>query len=555
MKKISGKQIFLLCVCAVILAFSMAQINAVGNHLQYLVAAPSLAQNMGSAGGSSESLPNQTLRDWLDSIKDMSSEWGGIIRYWSMDGIAEQASFGSEDSGTLGKLTLLGENGQLLQPLYLRSGRLFFPDELQNGCDGIVLDEQTALALFRESSPIGREVFVGGQTFRVVGVVRHTKKVGDLTDSGAYIPLASAFSMNMKLDAVMLQAEPIKGTGASIAFKSVAQGWQSGGTLIDLGKESMGAWLWLRVLLFLCGIMLVLRVIAWLNASVGYFVRLTRQRLQLAYAARLSPWIVWRVFLYVLGYGFSIGLAGLLVQFMLEPVYTFPEWIPAVLVEWSDIGTAFRTVWQKSAVIMELRSAEILRLRFYTLLVDGFSALAGVLLGMMYVRWIGARRRVTENLEALYKQGAAVDIVQTEKPIAFSDIGYAECDQRALIPVRRGEDKAVVTMVRIINAVRVFEMMPPSRLDGSFVLEIEDSQIPANCGRWLITCSGGKTTIEEARRDWDIRLPVQTLARIIYGRQTFRSFTENNAELDMRIHSPAMDGLFNHTPAVDTDTH
>lgn len=556
MKKVSGKQLFLLGVCVVVLIFSMTQISAVGNHLQYLVPAPSMSQGQwdgGSDGSSASTLPNQTLKDWLFSLKDRSSDWSGIIRFWSMDGIVQQASFGTDDSGALGKLTLLGEGGQILNPLYLLSGRLFYPDELQNGCDGIVLDEQTALSLFRESAPIGRSVSVGGKTFRVIGIVRHSKKVGDLTDSGAYIPLSSAFDMYMQLDAVLLQGKPVKGAGASVSFKSLAQGWQSGGTFIDLGKESMGAWLWLRVLLFLCGILLVLRVIAYLSTSVVYFSRQVKQRLQLAYALRLSPWIVWRVLLYILGFGLAIGAAALLVQFMLEPVYTFPEWIPAVLVEWSDINTTFWSVWQNSATLVELRSPELLRLRFFTLLVDGFSALAGVLLGMMYARWIGATRRVAENLEALYRQGVAVDIVQTQKPIPFADIGYAECIQRTLIATHRKKETAVVTMVRVINVVRTFEMLPPSPMDGSFVLEVEDAQIPANCGRWLISCQNGKTTIEEAKRDWDIRLPVQTLTRILYGKQSFHDFTENNAGLDMRMHSPAMDGLFNHAPLVDTD--
>ncbi len=552
MKKGLGKQLFLLLVCAVILAWSMAQIQAVGNHLQYLLPAPELSRSQGGSEGGPAVAPNQTVADWLTSLKERSGDMEGYLRRWSMDGIVEKASFNTEETGTQGRLTLLGEGGLWVRSLLLRSGRLFYPDELKKGCNGILLDEQTALALFREGSPLGREVMISGKTFTIIGILRHTKKVGDLTESGAYIPLATAINMDLQLDAIQVEAEPIKGTGASVSFKNLVQIWQSGGTFIDLGKESMGAWLWLRVLLFLAGVLLVLRAISWLNASVGYFSRQSRQKLQLAYAARLSPWLIGRVLLFVLGYGTVVFAAAMLVQFMLEPVYTFPEWIPAVLVEWEDISQAFWSVWQGSAVITELRSPELIRLRFLTLLIDGFSALAGVLLGMMYARWVGSRKRVAETLESQYRQGVAVDIVQTEKPIAYADIGYAECEQQTLVPLGRKKETPIVTMVRVINVVRAFELLEPSKRDGSFVLEVEDPQIPANNGRWLVTCKDGKTTLEEAKRDWDIRLPIQTLTRVLFSGMSFHDFTENNAELDMRMRSPAMDGLFGHHPVVET---
>lgn len=551
MKKVSGKQLFLLLVCAVILAWSMAQIQAVGNHLQYLLPAPELSRDQGGEG-SSPTAPNQTVADWFTSLQDRTGDLESIVRRWSMDGIVELATFSTEASGTQGRLTLLGEGGLWVRSLLLRSGRLFFPDELKNGSDGILLDEQTALSLFREGSPLGREVMVGGKTFTVIGILRHTKKVGDLTDSGAYIPLATAINMDLQLDAIQVEAEPIKGTGASVSFKNIMQIWQSSGTYTDLGKESMGAWLWLRVLLFLAGVLLVLRAISYLNASVGYFSREARQKLQLAYAVRLSPWLIGRALLFVLGYGAAVFAAAMLVQFMLEPVYTFPEWIPAVLVEWEDISQAFWSVWQGGAVMTELRSPELIRLRFFTLLIDGFSALSGVLLGMMYARWVGSRKRVAETLESQYRQGVAVDIVQTEKPIAYADIGYAECEQQTLVPLGRNKETPVVTMVRVINVVRAFELLEPSKRDGSFVLEVEDPQIAANNGRWLVTCKDGKTTLEEAKRDWDIRLPIQALTRVLYSGMGFHDFTENNAELDMRMRSPAMDGLFGHHPVVET---
>ncbi len=548
MKTISGKQGFILLVCAALLAWCMVQIGEVGNHLQYLIEAPAITVPDDSGAG--QTRPNGAVAELLESLRTSSEEWNGIISRWTLDGVVEQATVTTEESACNGRLTLLGEGGQWLHPMLLLYGRLFYPEELQQGTHAILLDEQTALTLFRESAPIDREVQVNGETFRVIGIVRHSKRVGDLTDSGAYIPLATAFDMSLQLDALLVEGEPIPGTGASVAFKTTVTGWQSGGTFIDLGKESMGAWLWLRVLLFVAGILLVLRFIAWLNHGVSYFHRQTKERLQRSYAIRLLPWMTGRVLLLVLGYAGAIGAAAVLLQMMIEPVYTFPEWVPAVLVEWSDIAQAFWNVWQGGAVMRVLRTPELIRLQFLTLLVDGMSALGGVTLGMVYARWIGSRQRIGENLKALYRQGVSVDFVYTDRPLVYADYGYAPCEGEAQL--RHGRrTRTMVPMVRIVNVVRALEQLPPSARDGAFVMEVEDGQVDRNCGRWLITCRDGRTTIEPAERDWDLKLPVQTLTRIIYGTQTFQDFTETNAGFDMRMRSPAMDGLFNHHPGLE----
>ena len=73
---------------------------------------------------------------------------------------------------------------------------------------------------------------------------------------------------------------------------------------------------------------------------------------------------------------------------LVAPVYTFPEWIPKVLVEPNDIATAFWDVWQSQAVLMELRSPELLQARFYQVLM-GWACGALVLAGGMLAARLG----------------------------------------------------------------------------------------------------------------------------------------------------------------------
>ena len=556
MKKTPWWQAVLLAAFAAALAFGAYSVSQVGNHLQYLIAPPHKLQTSG--GEETPVKPNEPVAQWYAALKDVAEEWDSTMEAWTLGGVMENASLSAEGGGTQGRVTVMGENGTTLHPLQLRFGRNFFPEELKDGAHVIILDEQAALALFRISDPIDRKVTVQGVEYRVIGVARHRKQVGDLTDYGAYIPLMSVIDQDITLDALQVEAAPRIGVGASVSFSTVCGTWQQGGTVIDLGKEGMAATLWLRVLLCLAGATALLRLIGWLNGQVRSYAKQYRQQLQERYALSLMPQLARMILLFCLGYGGAAALAAVLMNVIIQPVYTFPEWIPAVLVEWEDIAAAFWKVWQTSATLREMRSPEILRLRYFTLLIQGCSAATGVLLALWYARRRTALQGVAESLPEMRRQGVVVSVIRTARPIAFGELGYVPCAESEVWQrepdgaVRRRRGRKTTPMLRIIHVQRLLEQLPASPKDGSFVLEVTDAQIPANNARWEITCEQGVKTVERSERDWDIQLPVQTLARVVYGSGTFHDFLENNADFDLRMRSPAMDGLFDqHMPLTE----
>ena len=556
MKKTPWWQAVLLAAFAAALAFGAYSVSQVGNHLQYLIAPPHKLQTSG--GEETPVKPNEPVAQWYAALKDVAEEWDSTMEAWTLGGVMENASLSAEGGGTQGRVTVMGENGTTLHPLQLRFGRNFFPEELRDGAHVIILDEQAALALFRISDPIDRKVTVQGVEYRVIGVARHRKQVGDLTDYGAYIPLMSVIDQDITLDALQVEAAPRTGVGASVSFSTVCGTWQQGGTVIDLGKEGMAATLWLRVLLCLAGATALLRLIGWLNGQARSYAKQYSQQLQVRYALSLMPQLAGMILLFCLGYGGAAALAAVLMNVIIQPVYTFPEWIPAVLVEWEDIAAAFWKVWQTSATLREMRSPEILRLRYFTLLIQGCSAATGVLLALWYARRRTALQGVAESLPEMRRQGVVVSVIRTARPIAFGELGYVPCAESEVWQrepdgaVRRRRGRKTTPMLRIIHVQRLLEQLPASPKDGSFVLEVTDAQIPANNARWEITCEQGVKTVERAERDWDIQLPVQTLARVVYGSGTFHDFLENNADFDLRMRSPAMDGLFDqHMPLTE----
>jgi hypothetical protein len=172
------------------------------------------------------------------------------------------------------------------------------------------------------------------------------------------------------------------------------EAWQAGGTLIDLGKESMGAVLPLRVLLFFLGSVVFFWLLSWWNGWFRRFFEEYRSRLVREYAVRLVPMLTLGIIGLALGYGALALGAATLIQYIVAPVYTFTEWVPAVLVEWKDIQTAFWQVWQGAARLTELNSPEFSRIRFFAMIVAWASAGAAVSLTAL---WVRSRQKLHEK--------------------------------------------------------------------------------------------------------------------------------------------------------------
>ena len=564
-KKASWWQNVLLAAFIAALAFGAWQAESIGDHMQYLIQPPAQAvqANMSVNDVASDAAPqtfkpNQPIADAVKRLHDMAGEWDATtMESWTVGGVMESVSVSSDrglSNEKTARLELMGEKGLVLHPLLAREGRLFYPEELKKGDKVALLDEQLALEIFKIPDPIGKNVFIEGMIYRVIGVVRHTKRVGDYAEYGVYVPLMSIIGETAQVDALMVEAVPKHGLGANVSFQKIVQIWgnwnASGGTIYDLGKESMGARLWLRVLLFAAGMTLCLRLIKWLNGRVRYFNKHYRLQLQRKYAIALMPELSGAILLFIVGYGAAVGLLGALMAYILQPVYTFPEWIPEILVEWDDIAEAFWNVWQLPAVMLELRSPEILRLRWLDLLIKGCSAGAAVLLALRYARSRTLADEMNDSLTGLYREGVLVSILRTTRPIAMAEMGYVSCEETsawkpaAMHPRRRRLRGQSEPMMRIINAERILTQLAPGKRDGTFVVEITDDRIAENNRRWQISCANGEKTIKEVSRDWDLQLPIETLTRIVYGSQKFADFLENNAGYDLKMHSPAMDGLF-----------
>jgi putative ABC transport system permease protein len=79
-----------------------------------------------------------------------------------------------------------------IKNLKIANGRAFTAQEARSGVPVIVLGEEVALKLYPDRDPIGKQVRIGGQPYRVIGVVEHQGKLfGFSLDRFAVAPARS----------------------------------------------------------------------------------------------------------------------------------------------------------------------------------------------------------------------------------------------------------------------------------------------------------------------------------------------------------------------------
>ncbi len=348
----------------VVALYAQFSLDALPRQFQYLWLAPAPVAATGEGG----SATNDGLRDARLNMPQLREQLAGacepLTLYAVADGVSVIADRENATAATT-RLEAIDDGAFALKPLLLTSGRLIYPEEFERGAHVAIVEEKLAVALFNYAEPIDRLLLLNGESYRIVGVAKGGRSVGDRFEHTLYIPYRTAEKSSLTFSALCLQARPVPGSGGWSAFESATAGLGGDGTCLSLTKEAMNAALPLRVVGSLIGLLALLGCLRLLNAQVRRLYARWKLRLRDHYALRLLPWLSWRGALLALGYAAcAVAFAQLFIWFV-APVYTFPEWIPKVLVEPADIETAFWNVWQKQASVLSLRSPEVIRAQFF----------------------------------------------------------------------------------------------------------------------------------------------------------------------------------------------
>lgn len=333
---------------------------------------------------------NKALSGARETIATLAEQVEGACSATTLFAIAESAGVSVKDGVSVtARLEGLGEDCYALKTIDLYCGRLIYPEEFQKGERVALVDEQLAVALFQYAEPLQRDIQIAGESYRIAGIVRDHKQVGDRREYSLYVPFLAVERSSLGLTALCVVAKPIPGAGGWAAFSSAVTALLPGATLISLPKEMMGAALPVRILFVTAAMGALLTAFRLLNRGFLALVRRYRERLMEDYGGRVLLHMLPGSLGLAAGYAGGIALMAWLFSLLIAPVYTFPEWIPAVLVEPKDISAAFWNVWQGMAGLVELRSPELLRVRFLERVIGWSTGWTALFLGVLWARALG----------------------------------------------------------------------------------------------------------------------------------------------------------------------
>lgn len=385
------KRAVTLGVCLVLIGLCVWQVFQVDTGMQYIILSPTEPKQ------DPEKPAPTALSGLIDKLKLSAEDWNGILSDWALTSQNEEAQL-SGKNGQSASARLVGVYGSLsaLPQRLARFGRSFYPEELKNGDRVILLDEELAIALFRTGDPVDRVVTLNDQEYRVIGILRHSRTPGEHDAYAAYVPLLSLEKEAFQTETLTVSARPVPGAGGASQFQADMKAWQAGGSLHLLSKERERALLPLRGLIAAVGFCVALCLWRRLKKLTVFLYQDYRTRLSSLFAVQLLPRLMGYALLTLLCAGALLLLLYGLVMFTLDPVYVFPEWIPAVPVEWSDISSTF---WANQTAVtktVELRSSELLTLRFYHSILTALCALMGFVLCKGYGCWRGRKEKAAD---------------------------------------------------------------------------------------------------------------------------------------------------------------
>ncbi len=319
------------------------------------------------------------MEERLKSLKNKMEDLSGTALSYGVTAYAPATNLG--DGGSAGVTALvMGQWGNVLLPKApLAAGRQLYLEEIALGSPVAVIDEQLAIALYRVGDPVGRQLVISGKPFTVVGVVRKPRTAGDQEERRAEVPLGALIKAGIPTQMMAVNLLPKPGSGAYAALSQGMAQWQSGGTFYSLAKESYRARLPLRILLCLMGLAAISLTLRLSARAIRGLVHHSKRRLQSQYAARLLPGFAGKALLALMLITLNLGALFLILQALVAPVYVFPEWVPAILVEPREILKTFWALRAQATPLIALRTPEVLRLQFLhrlmTLACTGFGFL------------------------------------------------------------------------------------------------------------------------------------------------------------------------------------
>lgn len=322
------------------------------------------AEGQEAQGEDAEEQRKTALETMLQQLDERMQELDGVARAYGAMAYTPQTAMSDADGSSVTALLRAQWGAKLHPDGVLTEGRQLYLEELELGTPSAVIDEKLAIQLYRVGDPVGRKLSIGGIDFTVVGVVRHHRTAGDREEVSALVPLKALDKGGFQTKMLSIVMQPEAGSGAYAALSQAMEQWQGGGDFYSLSKELYRVRLPLRILLCTFGIMLVSITLKLAGRISRRLYDGGRQRLNSRYALQVMPELVARGLGIVGMYVVNVAAIALVLQALIAPVYIFPEWVPAILVEPGEIIATFWKLRAQETGLVALRSPSLLALQY-----------------------------------------------------------------------------------------------------------------------------------------------------------------------------------------------
>ena len=340
----------LLVVGAVMMLISLGNLLAARELLQYAVV----------PRGEMDAAVSQLLtvkREVADTLADCTSAL-------AVGGVTEKASVSAGSVNQTCAVYAVGEGWFEADPVFLTAGRRLAETELKLGDKVAMVDEQLAFQLFGSELPEDAKATIDGVEYAVVGAYRHRRSVGEAAQYSAYVPLLSA-NQNAR-DELLFIAVPVANTGARTMFESTMRAnWEQDGSFISIGKEALRQRMIVRMLLLVFGLSVIFRLMRRMNGAAARSWTRFQERLRWNYFRTAAPSLMAFLGIYLIGYGALLALLYALAAFSIQPLYTFTEWVPENVVEWSSLKAVFWSLAGDSAKLVRVGTRELRIVEFW----------------------------------------------------------------------------------------------------------------------------------------------------------------------------------------------
>jgi len=109
-------------------------------------------------------------------------------------------------------------------------------------------------------------------------------------------------------------------------------------------------------------------------------------------------------------------------------------------------------------------------------------------------------------------------------------------------------------MTRVVNVKAALELMRRPGFEGEYVIEVEDENISANSGKYLVEFSPHETKVSSSLRDADIECDIQTLSQLVTGYRTLENALYSRQEgLEVYDNVETLKSVFTQRPQHVTE--